>query len=142
MDKIKGTSLILIFMLTSLLLGCNANKEPEMSEKQVATSFFNAIYNEKDIDKAISLSSTDFRKEIEKYHTANNVARRFFNMSFDSVSLHTSAQKKQIIDDYNIQVTMMIQFTGKRDGNNYKDYKKIRLIKDNNQWLVDKLMED
>jgi hypothetical protein len=128
-------------MLTSLLLGCNSNKEPEMSEKEVATSFFNAIYNEKDIDKALALSSTDFKKELEKYHTASNVARRLFNMSFESVSLHTSAQKKQILDNYNIQVTMTIQFNGKRNGNNYKDYKKIRLIRDNNQWLVDKLME-
>ncbi len=128
-------------MLTSLLLGCNSNKEPKMSEKEVATSFFNAIYNEKDIDKALALSSSDFKKELEKYHTASNVARRLFNMSFESVSLHTSAQKKQILDNYNIQVTMTIQFNGKRNGNNYKDYKKIRLIRDNNQWLVDKLME-
>ncbi|MBU2924864.1 hypothetical protein Q4530_00910 [Colwellia sp. 1_MG-2023] len=142
MDKLKGTSLLLIIMLTSLLSGCNANKEPKMSEKQVATSFFNAIYNEKDIDKAIALSSADFKKEIEKYHTASNVARRLFNMSFDSVSLHTSAKKKQILDNYNIQVTMMIQFTGKRDGNSYKDYKKILLIKNKDQWLVDKLVED
>ncbi|WP_159820888.1 hypothetical protein [Colwellia sp. 20A7] len=112
-----------------------------MSEKEVATSFFNAIYNEKDIDKALALSSSDFKKELEKYHTASNVARRLFNMSFESVSLHTSAQKKQILDNYNIQVTMTIQFNGKRNGNNYKDYKKIRLIRDNNQWLVDKLME-
>jgi hypothetical protein len=142
MDKIKGSSLFLIFMLASLLLGCNDNKEKEMSEKQVVTSFFHAIYNEKDIDKAISLSSTDFKKEIEKYHTAHNVARRLFNMSFDSVSLHTSAKKRQILDDYTIQVTMMVQFTGKRDGNSYKDYKKIGLIKDNNQWLINELMED
>jgi hypothetical protein len=142
MDKLKGSPSLLILMLTALLFGCNANKEPEMSEKQVATSFFNAIYNEKDIDKAISLSSADFKKEIKKYHTASNVARRLFNMRFDSVSLHTSAKKKQILEDYNIQVTMMIQFTGKRDGNDYKDYRKIKLIKDNNQWLVDELVED
>jgi hypothetical protein len=128
-------------MLSIMILGCEARKEPDMTEKQVATAFFNAIYNEKDIDKAISLSSPEFKLEMEKYHTANNVARRLFNMTFDSVSLHTSAKKKQIIDDFNIQVTMTVQFTGKRDGNNYKDYKKIRLVKDNNVWLVDKLLE-
>jgi len=142
MDKHKGTSLLLIIMLTSLLLGCDTNKKPEMSEKDVATSFFNAIYNEKDFDKAIALSSDEFKKEIEKYHTASNVARRFFNMTFDSVSLHTSAKKKQILDNYNIQVTMMIQFTGERNGNSYNDYKKILLIKNDDQWLVDKLVED
>lgn len=134
--------MLLLFIVSSILVGCNGKEKPEMSEKQVATAFFNAIYNEKDIDKAISLSSTEFQEEIAKYHTASNVARLLFNMTFDSVSLHTSAQKKQILDDYNIQVTMMVQFTGIRNGNNYKDYKKIRLIKDNNLWLVDKLFED
>lgn len=112
-----------------------------MSEKQVATAFFNAIYNEKNLEKAMSLSSNEFRLEMEKYHTVHNVARRLFNMSFDSVSLHTSAKKKQILDDYNIQVTMTVQFTGKRDGSKYKDYKKIQLIKEDNVWLVDKLLE-
>lgn len=142
MDILKAPSILCFFILLNLLTSCKKDASPIiMSEKQVATSFFNAIYNEKNIDKAILLSSTNFKKEIEKYHTATNVARRLFNMSFDSVSLHTSAKKKQIIDDYNIQVTMMIQFTGTRNGNNYKDYKKIRLVKNNDQWLVDKLLD-
>jgi len=62
-------------------------------------------------------------------------------MRFDSVSLHTSAKQTKIIDEYYVQVTMMVQFTGLRDGNTYKDYKKIRLIKENNEWRVDKLLE-
>ena len=141
MDIIKKPSLLLLFILSSFLFGCDKKAKPDMSEKQVATAFFNAIYNEKNLEKAISLSSNEFRLEMEKYHTVHNVARRLFNMSFDSVSLHTSAQKKQILDDYNIQVTMTVQFTGNRNGNKYKDYKKIQLIKEGDVWLVDKLLE-
>lgn len=129
-------------MLTYFLIGCNAEEEKiEATEKEVATSFFNALYNEKDIEKVKSLSSPSFKKELQKYHTASNIARRVFDMTFDSVSLHTSAMKTQIINEYLIQVTMMVQFTGKRNGSDYKDYKKIRLIKENNKWLVDKLLE-
>ena len=141
-DSFKNSSLLLL-LLSSLLFGCNSEEEKvDVSEKEVVISFFNAIYNEKDAKKAIALSSTNFKKELEKYHTANNIARRLFNMRFDSVSLHTSAMKTQIINEYNIQVTMMVQFTGKLNGNDYKDYKKIRLIKENNKWLVDKLIEE
>lgn len=138
----KNSSFILLLLLSSFLYGCSSEEEKvEISEKEVALSFFNAIYNEKNAEKAISLSSTNFQKELEKYHTANNIAHRLFNMRFDSVSLHTSAMKTQIINEYLVQVTMMVQFTGKRNGNDYKDYKKIRLIKENDKWLVDKLLE-
>lgn len=142
-DSFKTSPVLLLLLLSSFLFGCNSEeKEVEVSEKEVVLTFFNAIYNENDAKKAISLSSTDFKKELEKYHTASNIARRLFNMRFDSVSLHTSAMKTQIISEYNIQVTMMVQFTGKRNGSDYKDYKKIRLIKENNKWLVDKILED
>lgn len=142
MDILKKSLILLVVLFTSFLSGCNSEEEKvEASEKEVATSFFNALYNDKDVKKVIALSSPNFKKELEKYHTANNIARRIFDMTFDSVSLHTSAMKTQIINEYMIQVTMMVQFTGKRNGSDYKDYKKIRLIKENNKWLVDKLLE-
>jgi len=138
----KNSSFILLLLLSSFLYGCSSEeKKVEISEKEVTLSFFNAIYNENDAKKAMSLSSTNFKKELEKYHTASNIARRLFNMRFDSVSMHTSAMKTQIINEYHVQVTMMVQFTGKRNGNDYKDYKKVRLIKENDKWLVDKLLE-
>ncbi len=138
----KHSPLVFLFLLSSLLFGCNSEEKKVIaSEKEVVTSFFNAIYNEKDANKAISLSSADFQHELKKYHTANNIAHRLFNMRFDSVSLHTSAMKTQIINEYYVQVTMMVQFTGKRNGNTYKDYKKVRLIKEDDKWLMDRLLE-
>jgi len=143
MDFFKNSFLLISLLLTSLLFGCNSEeKKVEISEKEVAVSFFNALYNEKDAKKAMTFSSPAFKKELEKYQTASNIARRVFDMRFDSVSLHTSAMKTKIINEYTIQVTMMVQFTGKRNGNDFKDYKKIRLIKENDKWLVDKLLED
>jgi len=139
----KHTSLLVLLLLSSLLLGCNSEEEKKVviSEKKVAISFFNAIYNDKDVNKALSLSSENFKKELEKYHTANNIARRVFNMRFDSVSLHSSAMKTKIISESQIQVTMMVQFTGQRNGKTYKDYKKIRLVKENDKWVMDKILD-
>jgi hypothetical protein len=143
MDLLKHSPLLLLLLSSVFIVGCNSEKEVvEVSEKEVAISFFNALYNEKNAEKAMSFSSDSFRKELEKYHTASNIARRKFDMSFESVVLHTSAMKTKIIDEYHIQVTMMVQFTGKRNGSNYKDFKKIRLIKENDKWLIDKLLDD
>jgi hypothetical protein len=142
MDLFKRPSLLSLFLLFPLLFGCNSEeKEIKISEKDVAIAFFNAIYNENDVKKALSLSSESFQNELSRYHTTKNIARRVFDMRFDSVDLHTSAMKTQIINEYKVQVTMMVQFTGQRNGSTYKDYKKIRLVKENDQWLVDKLLE-
>jgi hypothetical protein len=142
MDLLKHSSLLLLLILSSLLSGCNSEERKiEVSEKEVVISFFNAIYNEKNAEKAITFSTERFKKELEKHHTAKNIARHLFNMRFDSVSLHTSALKTQIINEYTVQVTMMVQFTGKRNDNEYKDFKKVRVIKENDKWLVDRLLE-
>ena len=142
MNFFKNSHLFFLLLTSTFLLGCNSEeKKVEVSEKQVAVSFFNAIYNEKNAKKAITFCTTNFKKEIEKYQSAGNIAHRFFDMRFDTVELHTSALKTQIISEYKIQVTMMVQFTGTRNGSTYKDFKKIRLIKENDKWLVDKLLE-
>jgi hypothetical protein len=142
MDFLKNSHLLFIFLSLNFVMGCMPEeKKIEITEQQVAISFFEAIYNEKNAQKAISLSSSEFKKELEKYHSAKNIAHRLFDMRFDSVSLHTSAMKTQIINEFYVQVTMMVQFTGQRNGHTYKDYKKIRLIKENEKWVVDKLLE-
>ena len=117
------------------------NRTHDHRSNALAVAFFDAIYNAKDLQKAMSYSSPNFKKEIEKYKSANNVARRLFRMSFESVKMTTSASKSQIIDDFKAQVTMTVLFTGQRNGSTHKDYKRIRLIKENDVWLVDKLIK-
>ncbi len=132
----------MLFLLTQLLVACGEDKKIAVSEKQVAMNFFDAIYNKKDIKQAMALSSKRFRQDVKKYKTASNFARRLLRLQFNSVKMTTAAQKTQIIDEYNTQVTMTVVFTGKRQENIYKDYKKIRLIKENHAWVVDKILKD
>ena len=121
--------------------GCNpSSKESDLSEQEVAVAFFEAVYNQKDLQKVLSLSSTNLKTEVKKYKTANHLARKFLNMSFDSVELETSSTNTQILDEYSTQVTLTVLFTGQRDGSIYKDYKKVLVVKENNIWLVDKLL--
>jgi len=132
----------MLFLLTQLLVACGDDKKIEVSEKQVAMNFFDAIYNKKDIKQAMALSSKRFKEDVKKYKTASNFARRLLHLQFNSVKMTTAAQKTQIIDEYNTQVTMTVVFTGKRQETTYKDYKKIRLIKENQAWVVDKILKD
>jgi len=133
--------IVVIFLSLTLLSACG-EKEAEAAEKEVAIAFFDAVYNQKNINKVIKLSSIKFQKEIKKYKTAKNLARRLLNLQFNSVEMTTAAQKTQIIDEHNTHVTMTVVFTGKRHDGTFKDFKKIRLVKENNVWVVDKIINN
>ncbi len=140
MSNVTRASFIIgtIFCLT--VLGCSpSSKETVLSEQEVAKAFFDAIYNKKDLKKALLLGSTKLKTEVKKYKTAKHLARKLLNMSFDSVKLETSSTDVQILDEFSTQVTLTVLFTGLRDGKTFKDYKKVRVVKENDIWLVDKI---
>jgi PBP1b-binding outer membrane lipoprotein LpoB len=143
MKNLKQSHLLIILFFSIILAGCNSEtKEAELNEKKVAVAFFDAVYNTKDINEIKKLSSESFKKKISQYKTAKHFSRRVLNMQFDSVTMETAAANTQIIDEFNVQVTMTVLFTGQRNGSTFKDYKRIRLVKKDNAWLVDKLLDN
>jgi len=131
--------LLLIFSIIFLGCGCTPQKN-ELSGEKVTIAFFDAIYNKKDLNSAIELSSASFKKEVQKYKTARNFSRRLLNLSFDSVEIETQKSNTQVIAEHNTKITMTVLFTGKRNDRIYKDVKKVLLVKEGNVWLVDKFL--
>jgi len=143
MEYLKNTSLIYALLFSILFSGCNSeNKDTEVNEKKVAIAFFDAVYNSKDIKKIITLSSDRFKEKVSRYKTAQHFSRRVLNMQFDTVTMETAAANTQVIDEFNVKVTMTVLFTGQRNGSTFKDYRRIQLIKKDNVWLVDKLLDN
>ena len=128
-----------LFVMMFLTTGCEEKIEGP-SESEVTIAFFDAIYNQKDLNKVLSLSSKSFIKEIKKYKTLNNFTRRALNLSFDSVTMETQKSNTKVIDEFNIQVVITVMLTGLRNDRVYKEVRKVQLIKNNNTWLVDKLL--
>jgi len=130
------------YIITIIVLtGCVAEKK-EIKAEDVAIGFFDAIYNQKDIEKAASFCSPAFSKELKKYITANNAARRLFNMSFDTVNIETGLGDTSVRRAFSDSGELTILFTGTRDGKTFKDLKKIKLIKQKDYWYVDQILKD
>jgi len=136
----RNIGLLLILSMSYSTLGCK-NEINEPSEAEVTIAFFDAIYNQKDLKMALSLSSKSFTKEIKKYKTLNNFSRRALNLSFDSVTMETQKSNTKVIDEFNIQVVITVMLTGLRNERIYKEVKQVQLIKNNNTWLIDKLLK-
>jgi len=122
------------------MFGCGS--EPKESAEEVAIAFFNAIYNQNDINKAKTLCTTNFANEISKYVTTKNVARRLFNMSFDSVEIDAALGDMKVRGEFKDSGKLTLLFTGYRQEKIYKELKKIKLIKQGDIWLIDELLRD
>ena len=135
------TSYVKSLLLLIVFFGCGCSpQKTERSETEVAIAFFDAIYNQKNLQKAITLSSKRFKKEVKEQRSARNFARRLLHLSFDTVEIETQKAKAQVLDDFSRKITMTVLFTGKRDGGIYKDVKKVLLVKEGDIWLVDQLL--
>lgn len=64
------------------------------------------------------------------------------NLSFDSVEIETQKKNIQVIDEFNVEITMTVLFTGKRNDKIYKDVRKLLLVGEGDVWLVDKLLNN
>lgn len=121
---------------------CGCGSEPKDNAEDVAIAFFDAIYNLNNINKAQKLCTANLAKKISKYKTTKNVARRLFNMSFDSVKIDAALGDMKVRDEFRNSGKLTILFTGYRQGKIFKDLTKIMLIKQGDIWLINKLLPD
>lgn len=131
--------LIVIFISLAV---CSCSSDTKGTAESVAIAFFDAIYNQKDIKKASALCTPTFAKEINKYITTNNIARRLFKMSFDSVKIDAALGDLKVREEFKSSGNLTLLFTGIRNGKTYKELKAIKLTKKGNTWLVDQLLKD
>ncbi len=119
--KIKH--LCILTMVTLSLLGCD---DPKQSAAEVGTAFFDALYNDKDLKKAMAFCTPEFAAEVGTHKTVRQAALRVFNMSFDSVKIHAALGDQKVRAEFNTSGKLTILFTGERQGNTFKDLKKIQ----------------
>jgi len=58
------------------------------------------------------------------------------------VEIETQKKNIQVIDEFNVEITMTVLFTGKRNDKIYKDVRKLLLVGEGDVWLVDKLLNN
>ena len=141
MDTIK--KFIIVIFIALAVCSCSSDTEDtEDTAESVGLAFFDALYNQNDIKKTTALCTPILAKEINKYRTTKNAARRLFNMSFDSVKIDAALGDLKVREDFVNLGSLTFLFTGERNGKTYKEIKRIKLTKKGNTWLVDQVLKD
>lgn len=136
------SQLCLLILSVLFLNACTAEEDKSAKEVDVVIIFFDAIYNQKDFNKVLAVSSKTLQKEIKKYQTLSNFSRRLLKLSFDSVTIATQKSATQVIDNYHEQATITVMLTGPRNDRVYKDVRRVNVIKQGDIWLVDEILEN
>jgi len=135
-----------LVIIILLLMGCSDNKadaittinDPEL----VTIAFFNALYNEKNIDKAVLVCSPRLARIILSYHSSKAVGRHLFNMSYDKVEMKLENSGAKIRKQFTDTAKITVYFDGLNHDQRLKDIKSLSLIKEEGKWLINKILKD
>ena len=142
MYKINFLILINLFIVSAC--GDSTKKITEIDNPElVAVAFFNALYNEKDVQKASSVCSPKLARLILHYRSSQAVARHLFNMSYDKVNIKPDDSGVKIRKQFKNKAKITLYFDGYYQDNQLKDVKRISLIQTKGgKWVINEILKD
>lgn len=139
-------ALIKLFSLSLIVLLLGCQKEGEIPQgndpEKVAVAFFEALYNEKDVDKAAKVCSPQLARIVLHYRSPEAVGRHLFNMSYDSVTVTPDDSGVKVREQFKDEAKITLYFEGKYQDSIVKDVKRIYMVQKSGDWLIDKILKD
>tara|TARA_R110001583_G_scaffold2068_2_gene15222 strand:- start:4246 stop:4677 length:432 start_codon:yes stop_codon:yes gene_type:complete len=137
-------NLLLIFTLF-FVSACSGEEEitnidnPEL----VAVAFFDALYNEKNVQKAASVCDPKLARLLLHYQSSQAIGRHLFNMSYDKVEIKPDDSGVKIRKQFKKKAVITLYFDGYLQENRLKDVKRISLVQiDGGKWVINKILKD
>lgn len=141
------TKINFLILLTLFLVSACGSDEEEIAKidnpELVAVAFFDALYNEKNVQKAASVCDPKLARLILHYQSPRAVARHLFNMSYDKVVIKPDGSGVKIRKQFKNKATITLYFDGYYQENHLKDVKRISLVQVNGgKWIINKILKD
>ncbi|MCH8537532.1 MAG: hypothetical protein LAT66_07135 [Alkalimonas sp.] len=110
--------------------------------EHAAAEFFDAIYNQNDLELAKSLSTESLAELIDHYGTPRQVARTMINMSYDEVTINVNRAGQNLREQYGNATDVTLVFTGSFDNRTINEMRVVRMVRIRGRWLVDEIRND
>lgn len=146
MRYLKNSLLALLLSSLTLLTACGEDDTKKITTvddpELVAIAFFDALYNEKDIEKAASVCNPQLARLILHYRSPGAVARHLLNMSYDKVEIKPDNSGVKIREQFKNSAKITLYFDGYYHDNRIKDVKRLAIIQRDGKWFIDKVLKD
>ena len=140
------------FAALLLLQGCDGPKPGEGAGKYgmmdtntpdyAAVQFFQHIYNDKNLNGALSMSTPRMAKLLKSYHTNRNVQRHVLNLTYDEVEIQPDTGNSIGRNEFAKNAVVTMFFTGMRHGERYEDVRVVEMVRQDKKWMIDKIRAD
>ena len=145
----RHLKIILSFLLLSsvfLLTACDSDDSKKITTVNnpeiVALAFFDALYNEKNIEKAASVCNPKLARLILHYRSPQAVARHLFNMSYDKVEMRPDSSGVKIREQFKGTANITVYFDGYYQEKRIKEVKRLAIVQRDGKWFIDKILKD
>ena len=145
----RHLKIILSFLLLSsvfLLTACDSDDSKKITTVNnpeiVALAFFDALYNEKNIEKAASVCNPKLARLILHYRSPQAVARHLFNMSYDKVEMKPDSSGVKIREQFKGSANITVYFDGYYQDKRFKEVKRLAVVQRDGKWFIDKILKD
>ncbi len=146
MYYLKNVLLALLLCSITLLTGCAEDDKKKITTvdnpEVVAVAFFDALYNQKNVEKAASVCSPALARQILHYRLPGAVARHLFNMSYDKVEIEPDSSGVKIREQFKGSANITLYFDGYYHDNRIQDVKRLAIVQREGQWFIDKVLKD
>lgn len=135
----------LFFVSLLFLFGCSepANSEqPILTPEAVSLGFFNAIYVDRDVEKAKQFVNTPLQEVLSHYHIASAVQRNMLNLSMSNVEMEIDDIDIDFFRKFTKDVIVVVKMKGLRGGQAWIDDRSIRLHKIANKWIIVEILPE
>lgn len=144
------TKLGVIMLFSVLLFSCGKQEKglgrygmlADNTPDYAAVTFMDCIYNDKNIDRALALSSESMARILSRYHSNRNVQRHIINLRYDEVTITPQGSNKIGRNQYADEATVTLFFTGFYNDDKIEDLRTVKLIREDGYWKVDRIDPD
>jgi|GEM_PF-1065600 len=136
---------VLPFFLLLILSACGQSDEfgeAQLTPEQVSLGFFEAIYVDRDVDKAKKFVSADIQEIMDHYHIASAVQRHVLGLSMKQVTMSIDEIDIDFFRKFTDDVTVVVKMQGLKGGRNWIDDRTIRLHKIGNTWVIVEILTE
>ena len=114
----------------------------ESTPEYTAVVFLNSVYEDDNLDRAISLSSEKMTRILKRYHTNKNVQRHLLNLKYDTVTVTPQTAGKIGRTEFAEKSTITVFLSGMYGEDKIEDLRSLDLIKEDGDWKVNKIHPD
>ncbi|GAB2682416.1 hypothetical protein [Aliiglaciecola aliphaticivorans] len=107
-----------------------------------AVEFFQHVYNDKNLNKAIAMSTERMARLLRSYRTNRNVQRHVFDLVYDEVDIQPDTGNSIGRSEFAETAVVTLFFTGTLYEERVEDIRVIEMIRKDGEWLVDKIQPD